>query len=291
MKQRLHVVLLIGGFFAAACTTKNSEYNLFKDGANSSSDGNGIASDQGLKDLGNRDGSSKDVGLVDKNGADPKPDVFSCAPNTFIDCKTSSLLIQCIASGTGTVLIDCSPYICNAITKRCSQCDPNSAPYCQDNHLLSCSVDGLLVETPCPNGCLNETCISCSLKRYYRDADGDKFGNPSIMVNACAQPWGFVPNNLDCDDFDPAAHPGQTIFFNVPTKGTGNYDYNCDTIEEKEFSSPLRCMVSGMTCIGDGWFGVVPACGTNGVWANCNKQGGMPPACGIIKSNKIQSCH
>jgi hypothetical protein len=43
---------------------------------------------------------------------------------------------------------------------------------------------------------------------YYQDADGDGFGNPAAAQQACSQPQGFVTNNQDCDDNNPAVYPG-----------------------------------------------------------------------------------
>lgn len=45
---------------------------------------------------------------------------------------------------------------------------------------------------------------------YYKDADGDGFGNPLSTRKALAQPVGYVTNSLDCDDGDKAVHPKAT---------------------------------------------------------------------------------
>jgi hypothetical protein len=44
--------------------------------------------------------------------------------------------------------------------------------------------------------------------RFYADADGDGFGDPTIIEEACMQPTGFVTNNTDCDDTRASVHPG-----------------------------------------------------------------------------------
>ena len=46
------------------------------------------------------------------------------------------------------------------------------------------------------------------LNTYYRDADGDTYGNASIPVQACSAPNGYVNNNTDCDDSKSAVKPG-----------------------------------------------------------------------------------
>ena len=43
---------------------------------------------------------------------------------------------------------------------------------------------------------------------YYRDADGDGFGNAALSITACGQPAGYVSNGADCNDGNPEVHPG-----------------------------------------------------------------------------------
>ncbi len=38
---------------------------------------------------------------------------------------------------------------------------------------------------------------------FYRDADGDGYGNPLDLELACAADAGYVANGADCDDADP----------------------------------------------------------------------------------------
>ncbi len=42
---------------------------------------------------------------------------------------------------------------------------------------------------------------------YYADVDGDTFGDPASSVSACTPPSGYVTNNLDCNDGNPAINP------------------------------------------------------------------------------------
>jgi hypothetical protein len=46
------------------------------------------------------------------------------------------------------------------------------------------------------------------LNTYYRDQDGDGYGNLNDITMACSVPAGYVADNTDCDDTDPARYPG-----------------------------------------------------------------------------------
>ncbi|MBK7425584.1 MAG: putative metal-binding motif-containing protein [Saprospiraceae bacterium] len=54
---------------------------------------------------------------------------------------------------------------------------------------------------------------------WYRDIDGDGFGNPAVMQMACNQPAGYVANNTDCDDSDPLERPGQVWYKDTDNDG------------------------------------------------------------------------
>ena len=42
---------------------------------------------------------------------------------------------------------------------------------------------------------------------FYADSDGDGFGNPNIINEACEQPSGYSPNGSDCDDGNNQSYP------------------------------------------------------------------------------------
>ncbi|MBX2800647.1 MAG: putative metal-binding motif-containing protein [Myxococcales bacterium] len=48
------------------------------------------------------------------------------------------------------------------------------------------------------------------VQTWWRDTDGDGFGDPATPVEACARPPGTVGNDTDCDDTDPEANPAAT---------------------------------------------------------------------------------
>jgi hypothetical protein len=45
---------------------------------------------------------------------------------------------------------------------------------------------------------------------FYADTDNDTFGNPNVILLACAAPVGYVANNADCDDGNPSLQPNAT---------------------------------------------------------------------------------
>ncbi|MDX6447316.1 MAG: hypothetical protein QOH71_4390, partial [Blastocatellia bacterium] len=57
---------------------------------------------------------------------------------------------------------------------------------------------------------------------FYQDADGDGFGNPSVSVQACAAPTGYVTNNTDCNDGDSSVHSPITYYLDADGDGFGN---------------------------------------------------------------------
>lgn len=64
---------------------------------------------------------------------------------------------------------------------------------------------------------------------YYKDEDGDGYGNYAITQESCTTnpPWGYVSNNTDCDDTNALINPSA-----IEIDGDG-LDNNCNgTIDE-----------------------------------------------------------
>ena len=57
---------------------------------------------------------------------------------------------------------------------------------------------------------------------WFADVDGDGYG-AGVATNACIQPVGSAPNDLDCDDTNPRYNPAA-----AETDCTDPEDYNCD---------------------------------------------------------------
>jgi N-acetylneuraminic acid mutarotase len=71
-------------------------------------------------------------------------------------------------------------------------------------------------------------CAVCAYA-WYRDADGDGFGDPASTAVACSVPAGYSTNSLDCDDGDPNVHPGASETCN-------GRDDNCNGLIDEDDS-------------------------------------------------------
>jgi len=252
--------LLVSIALLAGCTSENPGFR---------SDGSPIpASDtidtDGLVPLPDGEPVARDL---------PAPlDAFGCKPGIFLGCHNPTTLERCNDKGTGVVLESCHPYLCNATHERCNQCDPTAKPFCSGDSVVSCSEAGLPVTKTCPDECIEGKCKDCVKKAFYKDGDGDGFGNPSTKTITCEPPAGFLQNAGDCDDADPDAHPKQQGYFTKPTLGQNNFDYNCDNWEQKKIPAKVNCQMSANgVCVGHGWATYVPGCGQTAPFVMCQK--------------------
>lgn len=127
----------------------------------------------------------------------------------------------------------------------------------------------------------------CTAIRFYRDLDGDGFGDATHPIEACTAPAHAVKNSGDCYDGNADAHPGQTVLFAVD-RGDGSFDYDCDGAGSPEVTTIGRCG-SVPFCSGTpGWRGSSPECGQSGTWlATCT---GLTTICGQTMETRVQKC-
>ena len=77
----------------------------------------------------------------------------------------------------------------------------------------------------CVNGCAQP-------QTFYRDADGDGFGNANLPALACALPVGFSAASTDCNDTNPSVNPGAT-------EACNGVDLNCDGVGDTAIPSEI----------------------------------------------------
>jgi hypothetical protein len=160
-----------------------------------------------------------------------------------------------------------------------SACDPSTIPG------ATCVKMDHVGECQCSVNCGDAG--ACRL--FYRDADGDSYGdsNTANAVVGCSNaspPSGYVADNTDCDDKDANVHPGQTVYYGVPSKGTGTYDYNCDGKIEKQTpeypgDSCGYCGSSGGTFLN---------CAASSTCSSANAQSGF--GCGLTSGGCSPVC-
>lgn len=87
-------------------------------------------------------------------------------------------------------------------------------------------------------------------RTWFRDADGDTFGDAAQSLIANFGPAGYVLSDTDCDDTDPSVHPGATETCN-------GVDDDCDgTVDEVAWS--------GYCAAGQSQGGCIPSIGAVG---------------------------
>ncbi|WP_018614591.1 DUF4082 domain-containing protein [Segetibacter koreensis] len=80
---------------------------------------------------------------------------------------------------------------------------------CKDSvasiHPGATEICGNNIDDNC-DGRIDEGCTTTTT--YYRDADGDLYGNASVTTTGTTPPVGYVSNNTDCNDNDASIYPG-----------------------------------------------------------------------------------
>jgi len=109
--------------------------------------------------------------------------------------------------------------------------------------------------------------------RFYRDADGDGFGDPAVSIQSCAPPSGYVVSNNDCLDSSAAVNP-------VANETCDGADNNCNgQVDEGVTNACGSC-------------GAVPAETCDSLDNNCNGQvdEGVTNACGTCGAVSSEAC-
>ena len=234
-----------------------------------------------------------------------------CVPipteNTTNSCFTSS---DCFPAPSGTYPVCENNYTCTfmPLSSFCSSdldctstlpgcsgtgtCN-NQTGICSYNYADSDS-DGIDCSKDCDD---NDANIGLPLI-WYRDADGDSFGNPGLEILSCSQPVGYVSNGTDCNDFNSFVRPGS---YEVCNGVDDNCDGEIDNAPVFVFNSTILlntqlcpqyslltnnqdCLSSRLTCIG----GLIACNYSASVFETCN---GIDDNCdGIIDNGASSSC-
>ncbi|MFH1530226.1 MAG: putative metal-binding motif-containing protein [Pseudomonadota bacterium] len=85
------------------------------------------------------------------------------------------------------------------------------------------------------------------LQAVWYDNDEDGFGDPDVTQDVCVGPDGWVANALDCDDTDPAIHPGTE-------EVCDGKDNDCNgVVDQVAEACDLGCAVGSRICVGGEW--------------------------------------
>ncbi|MCU0671926.1 MAG: MopE-related protein [Myxococcota bacterium] len=101
--------------------------------------------------------------------------------------------------GTGSAVLACTAPAGHASrTGDCNDGASNQSPGRADDCTTTIGND---------DDCDGRVDEGATLTTWYRDADGDGFGNASVSMQACTRPTGFVADATDCNDAAATAFP------------------------------------------------------------------------------------
>ena len=108
---------------------------------------------------------------------------------------------------------------------------PMTAANAGKQYLVSATMTTTVANTSYGSGCAGgsaggfgiDNARSVTAATWYKDADGDTYGDKATVAIGCTAPAGYVATSGDCNDADANIHPGITDLCS-----TTNVDDNCD---------------------------------------------------------------
>ena len=166
---------------------------------------------------------------------DPSSSVADCEqPTDYVhddtDCDDSDASIHPGASETDCT--DPTDYNCDGSVgyadvdgdgyAACEDCDDANASVHPDATEFCDGIDNDCDETV-------DEGDATDAANWYADTDGDAYGDAGSTITACDQPSGYVADDTDCDDADPAVHPGADEYCD-------GVDSDCDGLTDEDDS-------------------------------------------------------
>ncbi len=146
------------------------------------------------------------------------PDAGQCASTTTmtINVTTPTLTYYVDADGdnfgvgTGTLYCTNPGAGYSDVNTDCNDANVSISPMAEE------LCDGI------DNDCNANTTDGLGTTTYFRDLDGDTYGNPNVTTVSCQAPAGYVADNTDCDDSNADFHIINTYFADADEDSFGD---------------------------------------------------------------------
>jgi hypothetical protein len=162
--------------------------------------------------------------------------------------------------------------ICAEGTHKCSGgqriCERNNNPAAEICDGIDNNCDGNIDNNPGDG------------QTYYRDADGDGYGDPNNSTKVCSQPIGYVTNNTDFNDNDATIYPGAQELCD-------GKDNNGNSQVDESFNLGIQCFKGLGECRREG----VMVCSVDKLTSLCNAEEPGEPAAEICDDGRDNDCN
>jgi|GEM_PF-3590870 len=187
---------------------------------------------------------------------------------------------SCIPEGGSAAVVPGALECCPGLTAiGCSA--PDEFGVCQE-------CVGAFYCTKCGNGICGlgenkcncpQDCLTGEPSTWYRDADGDGYGDAGESQSSISQPEGYVSDNTDCDDTNSSINPGAIEVCNNGLDDDCDGNIDCD---DSDCINDPNCITPQPECNPDetrpcdtGELGVCAAgtqtCDSEGFWGTCER--------------------